>query len=1468
MNDGLPAGAATLSPIKRALVEIRDLRARLARAEVAKPESIAIVGMGLRFPGGAHDADSFAELLWSGTDAISPIPEDRWPSMLFDSDPDAPGKMITRHGGFLDGVDRFDADFFGISPREAASMDPQQRLFLEIGWEALENAGQSPAALGGSRTGVYLGISNSDYGRALLAQPERIDAYAGTGGAYSIVPGRLSYFLGLQGPSIAIDTACSSSLVALHLACQALRLRECDLALAGGINLILAPEMNIGFSKARMMAPDGRCKTFDAAADGYVRGEGCGVVVLRRLSDAVARNDRILAVVRGSAVNQDGRSNGLTAPNGPAQEAVIRAALDAAGVPPEAISYVETHGTGTPLGDPIEVGALASVFGTMRESAAPLVLGSVKTNIGHLEAAAGIAGVIKVILSLQRGEIPPNLNFHSGNPRIDWDSLPITVPTVTRPWPPIGERRLAGVSSFGFSGCNAHTILEAPPRRDRAATALADRPLHILALSARERPSLTALAQRYVTEMPEDAVLADICHTANAGRTHFTERVAVIGDSARSLRNGLATFARGDATPAIASGSHDVNTRPQVAFLFTGQGAQYASMGLALYETAPVFREALDRCAEGLAPYMQPGLLDLLRLDPAATPIDRTSYAQPALFAVEYALATLWRSWGVEPCSVMGHSLGEYVAACVAGLLPLKDALRLVAERGRLTEALAADSTMAVVFGPEREISEEVSRSRGALSIAAYNGPEHFVLSGERRAMVEAVDRLQAAGLRVRQLRLSFGAHSRCIEPVLPEFRSALSHVEFGTPRIPVISNVTGAPAGPEICRPDYWLAHMRSPVRFADAVRALRAQGVTHMIEIGPHPVLLGMAAECLVSSQAALLPSLRRSSPAWLDLLESLQRLYVDGADIDWDGFDRGRVCHRISLPSYPFRRRRYWIEEMDNPPRRLPADWTRIHEAISRQAERGPLDLNPGSYPVKWDCLARLTAGHAIRTLRESGVFCRAGERLTLEQVAEAVGSKTTYQRLLRRWLNALAARGDLRAEAEAWVADAPLPDPELDALWAEADALLADNQPLLSYVRHCGNLLGRVLRGEENPLETLFPQGGFDMAEALYERSATMRYVNELAACTVTALCDAVPAHRPVRVLEVGAGTGGTTSALLSAVPAERTRYLFTDVTDAFLARARERFGAYGFVSFAQFDVDRDLAAQDWPPASADLVVAANVVHAAVDLRAALRRLREHLAPGGALVMIESTTHFAWFDMTTGLIEGWQHFADDLRDEQPLLSVSAWLDALRDAGFTTAAAWPQEDSSATCLGQHVIVARVSGQVAADAVLSGCIPAGGDRAAAPGPEVPDARAAVLEALPTERMDLLRDFARAQVMHVLRRPADDPPGWHDRLTDLGLDSLMAVQLRSRLGEGLGFPSALPATLMFDHPTIDRIAAFLLNRLLPPEPVTPAAAVSEELPRAAAIAAMTDEEVEAVLTERLERRNTPVRTNAFSSNL
>jgi acyl transferase domain-containing protein/ubiquinone/menaquinone biosynthesis C-methylase UbiE len=1509
-----------LSPIKRALLEIRELRGRVASLEAERHEPIAIVGMSVRAPGGVRDVEGFADLLWSGTDAITEVPDGRWPvDEWFDESADAPGKMYTRFGGFIDDVDRFDAEFFGIAPVEAASMDPQQRLALELAWEALEDAGHAPPSLGGSRTGVYLGIANADYGRALFAHPELIDPYFSSGNAYSVAAGRVAYVLGLQGPAVAIDTACSSSLVALHLACQALRAGDCDFALAGGVNLMLTPEINVTFSKAGMMSRDGRCRTFDANASGYVRGEGGGLLALRRLGDAIADGDRVLALVRGSAINQDGRSNGLTAPNGPSQERVIRDALRAADVAPAAVGYVETHGTATSLGDPIEINALGAVLSEGRAAESPVVVGSVKTNIGHLEAAAGVAGVIKAVLVLRRGEIPPHLHFETPNPHIDWEKLPVVVPRTLMPFRAANGARVAAVSSFGFSGTNAHVILTLSDAKGQERAAAEERPTEILALSARDDGALRALATRFRdvlrawTDGP-DASLADLCATANIGRAHFAHRLSVSGDTAAGLADGLEAWLAGETHPRVAAGVASPDTR--VAVLFPGQGSQYAGMGRALYASSPAFRAAFDDCVRVLDPLLDRSIRDVIfPSNDDGSLLERTEYAQPALFAIEYALAALWRSWGVEPEAVMGHSFGEYAAACVAGLFSLEDAARIVVARGRLAAALPPGGTMAVIEASEDETRAAIARVAPAVAIAAMNAPANTAISGAAAGVAAVVKQFSKLGRRVKPLaRVSYASHSPLVEPMLDAFEHEMESVRFAEPTTRIISNLTGEPADLALLgRARYWRDHLREPVRFAQSVRALAAQGITHYVEVSPQPTLLGMAAES--AAGGTWLRSLREGEPEWEELLWSLQQLYVAGVGIDWAGFEDGRSWRRVALPTYPFQRKRHWIDAVNAPrvvvttpvvvetpvadvpvveppvveppvveppvveppileaPRTsrevMPAEtevaatiemWPALVRTLERESQRGPLELNPASYPAKWNCLARITNARILATLHELGVFTRPGQRHRIDSLLMATGILPAHRQLVARWLDRLVSAGVLARVEDEYVATRTTLGTRLAELWAEADRLFADNRELLAYVRNCADHLTAIVTGRESPLESLFPNGSLELATALYEQSSVMRYVNALAASAVETVQLTLSEGRTLRLLEVGAGTGGTTSSVLRALDPDSTRYVFTDVSEAFFDSARRRFGDFTNLGCATFDLERDPTAQGFELGTFDVVLAANAVHAARDLRAAIARLGSLLAPGGVLVLVESTDHFAYFDITTGLIEGWQHFSDDLRRDNPLLVAERWIEVLQAAGFETAQAWPSRDALTDLLGQHVIVARVpdASSIAAPAsVTSDAAPKG--RRSKPGPAIDEARAnvraTVLSALPSTRLLLMSDIVRGEVIRILRLDPASPPTRRDRLMDLGMDSLMAVQLRNSLDELLELSRSLPSSLIFDYPTIEAIAKYLLERITPGSSAEAADAAAERTEAAGvdarAVSSLSDDDIAAMLLAR-----------------
>jgi acyl transferase domain-containing protein len=919
---------AGLSPKRLALLAL-ELNEKLEALEAAgrgRVEPIAIIGMSCRFPGGADSPAAFWDLLRRGGDGITEIPRDRWDvDRYYDADPDAPGRMYARSGGFLPDVDRFDPQFFGITPREAVTMDPQQRLLLEVCWEALEDAAQAPPALTGSRTGVFVGITTNDYAHLVGASgAASLDAYAMTGNALNFAAGRLSYVLGLQGPSLSVDTACSSSLVAVHLGCQSLRTGESRMAIAAGVNLILRPEPNVVLSRARMLARDGRCKTFDAEADGYVRGEGCGVVVLKRLSDAAADGDRVLAVIRASAVNQDGPSSGLTVPNGPAQQALLREALAQAGANPADVDYIEAHGTGTALGDPIEVRALGEVFGRGRPSERALRIGAVKTNFGHLESAAGVAGLMKVVLALQHGEIPPHLHLRQLNPNISLAEIPATIPTAVEPWPTKAGARLAGVSSFGASGTNAHVLIEQAPE-PAAAVRAAERPRHLLAISARSAAALNALVERYRRYLDgrDAAFVADACFTANTRRGHFAHRLAVHGESADELRRALCAFAaRGDEpTSAETSGAvHGVaaaSARPKVAFLFTGQGAQSAGMGRELYETEPTFRAALDRSAAILATELEHPLLDVL-YGGAQTRLHETAYTQPALFAIEYALAEVWRSWGVQPSAVMGHSVGEYVGACVAGALSLEDALRLVALRGRLMQSLPGGGAMAAVRADERRVGRHVTPYSATVAIAAINAPEQVVISGPRVDVEAVVASLEREGITSEWLTVSHAFHAPAVEPILDEFQRAAAKVPLAPPKIPVISNVTGetADAG-RFSSPTYWRDHVRAPVQFARGMSTLHGMGCRVFVEIGPHATLLALGQQNVSDAACDWLPSIRRGQGEWQRMFDTLATLYVRGVPISWTGVDGGAARRVVPLPTYPFQRQRYWVDVPDDVP-----------------------------------------------------------------------------------------------------------------------------------------------------------------------------------------------------------------------------------------------------------------------------------------------------------------------------------------------------------------------------------------------------------------------------------------------------------------------------------------------------------------------------------------------------------------------
>ena len=888
----------------------------------SKTGPIAIIGMSCRFPGNANDPEAFWSLLKDGVDAVTEVPADRWDADAFyDPDPDTPGKMNTKWGAFLEEAYGFDAGFFGISPREAVDMDPQQRILLEVTWEALENAGQIKDKRGDSQTGIFIGLTNNDYLRlqANLNDLNGINAYSGTGTAACITSGRLAHILGLQGPNLTFDTACSSSLVAVHLASQSLRNGECDLALAGGVNLIMVPEVTIYCSRIHMMAGDGRCKTFDAAADGYVRGEGCGVVVLKRLDEALTDGENILAIIRGSAINHDGHTSGLTVPNGLAQEAVIRKALDNAGINPAQVSYVEAHGTGTSLGDPIEVQALAAVLGKGHSKEHPLVVGSVKTNIGHLEATAGAASLIKVVLAMNHNEIPPHLHLKTPNPHIKWDEIPVEVPTRSIPWPSTDEPRLAGVSSFGFSGTNAHVVLEEAPRVPQVEQQeeLPANGAYLLPISAHNPEALQCAAKDYHEFLNANGSktaisLPDICCTASLRRNHHHHRLALVGNSKEELINQLKAFLQGESSAGLYAGKKSQDRRRKLVFVFPGQGNQWPGMGLKLMGREPVFRETLQQCDRLLGHYADWSLLEILKADDKESRLQDTEVAQPAIFALQTALASLWKSWDIVPDAVVGHSIGELAAAHTAGVLSLEDAVRIVYYRGKLMEKTAGLGKMAAVGLSREETVHRLGKYMDRLSVAAVNSPVSTTLSGDPAVVEEIHKVLQEKEIFSRLLKVNYAFHSPQLDTARDELVQALQGLQPQPASLPIFSTVTGKNSEDLSFDARYWGQNMREPVLFSAAIQQLLAGGYDIFLELSPHPTLIHSVKEGLnvLSKEGVVLPSLHREKDEGAVLLDSLGSLYSLGYAPDWRKLypSGGRF---VQLPAYPWQRNRYWLE-----------------------------------------------------------------------------------------------------------------------------------------------------------------------------------------------------------------------------------------------------------------------------------------------------------------------------------------------------------------------------------------------------------------------------------------------------------------------------------------------------------------------------------------------------------------------------
>lgn len=1558
------------------------------RSNAIRETDIAVIGIGCRFPGGADSPEAFWKMLMDGVDAVSEMPRERWDfEPHFDPRPGMPGRTYSHWGGLVEGIDQFDAEFFGLSRREAERMDPQQRLLLEAAWEAIEDGGVSLDSQAPG-TGVFVGISTNDYSliQAGLGDLESIDIFTSTGGALSIAANRLSHLLDLGGPSVALDTACSSALTALHLACRALRNGDCRVALAGGVNALLLPSNFVAFSRMSMLSPDGRCKAFDASANGFVRGEGVGMIALEPLADALAAGRDIYAVIKGTAANQDGHTSSLTVPGADAQRALVLDACRDAGIDGSLIDYVEAHGTGTLVGDPIETGALGETLGRARPADRPLLIGSVKTNIGHLEAGAGAAGVIKAALTLSNATVPPSLHFNEPSPHIDFEGLNLQV--VTKPTPlPSGPAR-AGVNSFGFGGSNAHVILESPPKLAPALQAPRDPGAALLALPLRSEKRLAAVAQHWLDHLGpggagEGVALADLCHAAASRRNQRGLRGAIIAKGRDELLARLEALASGEEgqVEGVITGQPD-EVPPNPVFVYAGQGTQWWAMGRELRGTEPVFDEVIDECDRLFKGWGGWSLSEELARDEAGSRMDNTAFAQPAIFAIQAALTRLWASWGVKPAACVGHSVGEVAAAWAAGVLSFDDAARVIFHRGRCMEETTERGQMLAAALDMEAAEAVIAPYQGRVSIGAVNSPGMVTLAGDAAPLEEIAAKLAESGTFHRFLKVQYAFHSAHMDPVREPLLAALGEVPLNKPSVPLVSTVTAEMATDDDYGAHYWWRNVRESVLFGPAIERLATMGHDCFLEIGAHPALAGPISESAREAgvQPLVLASLRRNAAERPGLLQSLGMLHVRGHPVDWDGV-LGGPRQTVPLPREPWQRERFWHESeatqfarsasLTHPliDRRLQAaeptweakinlkllpwledhrvqgfpvfpaagyldmmlgaagsiqgggsglildeaDFRRmltlpdgdetVHMELRHRASEGVLEIwsregdadwalnatascrqpEPGREPDRLD-LARIKAGlsdeiaaewlqarfvesglnygpafsgisglyrregealgrisvpemitqnlhrhaahpamldacfqviaaalpervegnsgpylpvelgrlwlhaplrgplwshvtlHEIsgrsiegniaitdeagnvvvsierfrcqavvrgrvgneaqgvdgwlyrqvwkpspraeteaaaaslapvtvaadaarqiarrdvasdgrwgrhvnhiaaeqdvvsewiaKAFRDLGWRFRKGEKASIDALAERLGIVAEHRQLFERFLQFLAADGYLAIEGQLVTVVAAPPRRDPAVAWRKVMHKAPGMTPEMSLINTCGSRLAEILCGDVDPLAVLFPDGFSATLEHFYQVGYSMVTHNTMVAEAVAAAIAAVPAGRPLRVLEIGAGTGGMSAHVLPRLPKETTRYVYTDVSNAFFARSEKKLYDYRFVEFAMLDIERSPEEQGFEPGSFDVVLASDVFHAARDLGEALNNARELLAPGGMITFIDVINPARWVDMVFGLTSGWWRFDDDLRTDHPSIDADKWLFAMARSGY---------------------------------------------------------------------------------------------------------------------------------------------------------------------------------------------------------
>ncbi|MEM7145877.1 MAG: amino acid adenylation domain-containing protein [Verrucomicrobiota bacterium] len=1552
-------------------------------------EPLAIIGMGCRMPGGVSDPESFWDLMTDRRSGIVEVPENRWnKDRYYHENVDIPGKMITKWGGFVDNLENFDAQFFGISPREALRMDPQQRWLLEVSWEALEDAGKQPEKLRGEDIGVFVGIASNDYANVQMRSWDDVDVHTNSGSTLSIASNRIAYLLDFKGPAVSVDTACSSALVAVNLACHAIWSKQCDSALAGGVNALVTPDASIGFSKASMLSPSGQCFAFDARANGYVRGEGAGMVYIKPLSAALEDNDPIYATIRAAVVNQDGNTSSMTVPGVEGQSAMLRRAYDEAGIPAKRVVYMEAHGTGTPVGDPIETVALGNVLSEGREEGDDCLIGSIKTNIGHLESGSGVAGLIKAALVLHKDTVPPNLNFEEPNPNIPFEKLHLKVADETQPLPHQGDLPpVTAVNSFGFGGTNAHIVLEAPPaqaRRTRDTSKDAERP-YLLPISARDETALENYAKAYHDLLEDESLpLAEICYTAGNHKDHHDSRLTVFGKTHAEIRGRLKRWLRNhEFNEGIATGKPGADT-DEIVFVFTGQGAQWWAMGQELLEREPVFRDTIEKIDRLLKPLAGWSLLEeMTKPSNEESNINNTNIAQPAIFALQVALAELWKSWGIKPSKVIGHSVGEVAAAYAAGAYSLEDAVTIIYHRSRLQDTTGGKGRMVAVGISPAEARHAIHGQDDKVQLAVINSPSMVTLAGDTKPLEAIVAKLEEEGKFVRWLRIDYAFHTHQMEPIKDELLNVLADIKPLATKVPFISTVTGGMVPGEKLDGQYWWRNVREAVLFGPAMSNLIRTNDNIFLELGPHPALQSPINECLSEQgkKGAVFHSLKRKADETNELFRNLSALHIHGIEVDWAAMNQS-AGNLVRLPHYPWNRERYWLENEESvryrladtvhpflglpvtapnptwefaldprffkyiedhqiwdsivmpaagygeiglalaaelfpdedyavedlemkqalfvseskvpmiqvvfdettkaffiysgtgdrktwdlnaqgrltkiPPPEIPdADFEKIkkglpdyydhekyydeyleagyqfgpnfqhlHQVWRRQDEsfaeivvpeevletagdyhihpavldaffhtvRGSIvtaddalpsdnfylpasvhrirllrdkmpermwghcllhvnndecciadifvydddgkpvaevlgfradrveqkdpndDIDQTLYQFKWE-LGRLhgtgtdsscefadtktiakaikdatpgfeeefdllnyydnfaprldlyTLENIIHAYRKLGWKLETGDSFTFDNLTKDLGIIRQHHRLVRAHLHFLEQEGWLKSSGDDKWDILALPEPG-DPLAAMRN--LAEEYPDFASEAElelcAAPFLAEVLSGEEDPVELLFPGGSSKPLEKFYTEGADFQAYNKLIETGIAKAIENLPQRRALRILEVGAGTGSLTRAVLPILPPYRTEYTFTDIGPAFLQEAKKNFTDYPFVEYTTFDIEKDPAEQGVDPHSFDLILATNVIHATRDLKKTLANVKRCLAPDGLFTFVEVTDRLVRNDAVFGLLKGWWMYEDrDLRQESALLKRDQWKKLLDECGF---------------------------------------------------------------------------------------------------------------------------------------------------------------------------------------------------------